>query len=539
MADSEDSYRPKKVKKSSIKTEMRNGLATQAGLDATNSAVAQKLPTSTFDAYVASQVAEESQNPWSSIVVTSTSQAPLPIVNPGMDGSGSTTSYGWLGGTSSSGWLAWITGTGQAFFENGKLKLETLGSGSFVECRNTDWSYNGVTAQSLSISPNTAYVVEFDWITQYVSGDSSGGFAVAILTQQSHNVSAWEHYVFPYIKTNWKGHHKAEFTTSATANYLNISPIIYGHSGAGTLQMKAWLDNIVIYKKSEGVETSYLLGTSGKILWFNPDGSPAVIDTPPISKLTNIPDERNVAQHLPSYYSQELSYEFRPQDVALGSGYLDIPNSHSNWWTLETIAWFMGGIYVIQTAYGDYSLGGTRWTESFTRRSTSGTTWTGWTPLWPDTLLNTAGELTLGSGQSTIFSHTIPADWLKVGDTLDLTLNMYSQLANTSHNLVLELWGTTVGGWASPVTLGTNEQYYLQMNLSLVVTWNSQQKTLTQATWKRMNTGGSLLAYDVVYAPWSPITVTTKDISTALTIALKDYGTQNWYSQYRWTLKKS
>lgn len=477
--------------------------------------------------------------PWSSLLMSSPIHAPLPIVNPGMDGNGSITSSWWLGGNPSSGWCADIVGTGAVSFDNWKLKLETLGSGSYIEARNTDGWYTGVTAQSLSITPNTTYVVEFDWITQYVSGDSSDGFTVKLLTQSAPWVSAGEHNVFSPRKIDGLWHHKTEFTTSATAAYMNISPIIYWHSGAATLQMKAWIDNIVIYKKSEGVSLSYLRGTSGKILWFNADWSPAVLDTPPVSKLSNIPDERYVSPHPPSFYSKEVVYAFNPDHESWHAGNLNIPNSHSTWWLLETKTGWTDGAHKFQTAYGDYVSSWWRGADIFYRKSVNDTTWTGWSPIWPDTLLNTAGELTLGSGQSTIFSQTIPADWLNVGDTLDLTLNMYSQIASTSHNLVLELWGTTVGGWASPVTLGTNEQYYLQMNLSLVVTWNSQQKTLTQATWKRMNTGGSLLAYDVVYAPWSPITVTTKDISTALTIALKDYGTQNWYSQYRWTLKKS
>lgn len=48
VADSQDSNKTKKVKKSTLKTDMQSGLATQASLDATNSEVAGKLNTSDY-----------------------------------------------------------------------------------------------------------------------------------------------------------------------------------------------------------------------------------------------------------------------------------------------------------------------------------------------------------------------------------------------------------------------------------------------------------------------------------------------------------
>ena len=46
---------------------------------------------------------------------------------------------------------------------------------------------------------------------------------------------------------------KYEFTTSATANYLNVSPVLYGHNGLGTLNMKATLLNMNLYKKGDNI----------------------------------------------------------------------------------------------------------------------------------------------------------------------------------------------------------------------------------------------------------------------------------------------
>jgi hypothetical protein len=38
-----------------------------------------------------------------------------------------------------------------------------------------------------------------------------------------------------------------EFITPNNAHYLNISPLIYSHTGDKTLQMKAWVDNMELY----------------------------------------------------------------------------------------------------------------------------------------------------------------------------------------------------------------------------------------------------------------------------------------------------
>lgn len=203
-------------------------------------------------------------------ILVSQPKTELPIVNPWFSGTWSTTSW-WINWSSASWWAnnSWYWSQ-LLSFDNGRLKLETTWINSYVEARNTLWGYDGVTAQSLAVTPNTIYVLEYEYETQYISWDSSNWFGVYILMQQSDGVWAWTFTPLAWVKTTiGKTLFYWEFTTSATANYLNISPILYWHTWAWTLQMKAWVDNIKIYPKTSDAWFKYIAWKPWEVIWFD------------------------------------------------------------------------------------------------------------------------------------------------------------------------------------------------------------------------------------------------------------------------------
>jgi hypothetical protein len=161
----------------------------------------------------------------------------------------------WLWSNLDLWWGAHISNSWELRIQDGKLFIETTWDSSYIEARNTNGWYHGVTDQSIAVKPNTTYIIEYDYETEYVSWDSIHGFSVKLLTQEMNGITSGEFTTTPFVKsTQAETHVKYEFTTSATANYLNVSPLIYGHTGDKTLQMKAWVDNMELYEKWSDVE---------------------------------------------------------------------------------------------------------------------------------------------------------------------------------------------------------------------------------------------------------------------------------------------
>ncbi len=175
----------------------------------------------------------------------------------------------WLAGGSTDWWYATVIWLGRAELVDGRMKLETTGNNSYIEARNTSASYHGVNDESIAVEPSKEYVLQYEYETEYLSWDSNHRFTLAILMQESSGVSAGQIESIGYVKTTqWKTRVIFPFTTSATARYLNISPLIYGHTWNGTLQMKAWVDNISLVKKpSLSSEEQELEALIQEILW--------------------------------------------------------------------------------------------------------------------------------------------------------------------------------------------------------------------------------------------------------------------------------
>lgn len=154
-------------------------------------------------------------------------------------------------------WNMGKSGTVAAYFDpvekysgSYSLKISTLAVASYVEIflpTNTGAVASYFAKTVIPVLPSTSYTYSFYVKTNYVSGDSSAGFHVAFIESLADGSTASKQLSLSYIKTTtpWT-HYTGTFTTGASSYYLQINPVIYGHTGTATLIMDAWIDNMSI-----------------------------------------------------------------------------------------------------------------------------------------------------------------------------------------------------------------------------------------------------------------------------------------------------
>lgn len=127
------------------------------------------------------------------------------------------------------------------------MKLSTLGVNR-VACVATAKSNSvaDVSATSLRINPNTSYTYSVWMKTNYVSGDSDDG-AYVQFTERNAAASSIASTTTTKVKTTtgWTKY-TGTFTSSATTVYLDILLFVRGTTGAATLIMDAWFDDIYL-----------------------------------------------------------------------------------------------------------------------------------------------------------------------------------------------------------------------------------------------------------------------------------------------------
>lgn len=168
------------------------------------------------------------------------------------------TGNGWVDGTAGGsgnvtwGWNSGGVGTVQSYFDTAvpysgqyAFKASLLGVGSYIETKNVP-GYDTPLGYPyrLALVPGQTYTLSFRMKTNYVSGDSSSGAFICLLT-----ADAWGRDTLEYSSTAVKtttGWTKYTMTFTAGANIYSghVEMRIYGHTGAGTLVMDAWWDNI-------------------------------------------------------------------------------------------------------------------------------------------------------------------------------------------------------------------------------------------------------------------------------------------------------
>jgi len=107
-------------------------------------------------------------------------------------------------------------------------------------------SFADVSATSLRVNPNTSYTYSAWMKTNYVSGDSDDG-AYVQFTERSATASSITSTTTTKVKTTtgWTNY-TGTFTTNAATVYLDILLFVRGTTGAATLIMDAWFDDIYL-----------------------------------------------------------------------------------------------------------------------------------------------------------------------------------------------------------------------------------------------------------------------------------------------------
>jgi hypothetical protein len=176
------------------------------------------------------------------------------------------TADGWIDGTASGGgtgniptpigWYLNINNNAAGSIQpdekkNGSyaLKLSTTGTGvSYVEAHhhsNTYYGYAGFD-DTIPVLPSTSYTLSVWMKTRYVSGDSNDGAYVNV-SQGDGDKNGITSNNTTKIKTttDWT-FYSITFTTNAATRFIGVQARIYGHTGAGTLIMDAWFDDIAL-----------------------------------------------------------------------------------------------------------------------------------------------------------------------------------------------------------------------------------------------------------------------------------------------------
>lgn len=171
----------------------------------------------------------------------------------------------WIDGTANGstnisqyGWGMIKTGTASAQFDTTvkqsgttSLKLSTASVSSYIEADVYNTLATGEPKSYLIPAlQSTSYTLSFYMKTEYISGDSSQGATVGlaelngVLTVIRDNTGTG---AVLKTTTGWT-YYSFSVTTLSTTRFINVQPRIFGHTGAATLQMNAWFDDITLVK---------------------------------------------------------------------------------------------------------------------------------------------------------------------------------------------------------------------------------------------------------------------------------------------------
>lgn len=153
-----------------------------------------------------------------------------------------------LNGTnSSSTGIAAQFDTVEKFSGLASMKVSTTLVNSVAAVSNVLTStQSDVEAGAIRIKPNTTYAYRFRMKTNYVSGDSASG-AFIQFTERNASGSAIQSTLSTFVKTTtgWL-EYTGTFSTLSTSVWMTPILFVTGNSGAATLIMDAWFDDISI-----------------------------------------------------------------------------------------------------------------------------------------------------------------------------------------------------------------------------------------------------------------------------------------------------
>jgi len=106
--------------------------------------------------------------------------------------------------------------------------------------------------------PSTSYTYSFRMKTNYVSGDSNDGASIMFNFAKADGTASGS-FQSTKVKTttDWTLY-TGTFTTAADTVAINVNPRVYGHTGAATLIMDAWFDDVT-FRPTTAYQTQNLL----------------------------------------------------------------------------------------------------------------------------------------------------------------------------------------------------------------------------------------------------------------------------------------
>lgn len=152
-------------------------------------------------------------------------------------------------------WIFNKSGTAQAYFDSTvkrsgsySLKFSTNGISSYIELfqpRSDTGAIAGYWNKVIPVLPNTKYKYSFYLKTQVNSGSASGAQVTFIESDINGNSAGAQTNSAAISATQDWTRYQGTITTTASTYFMQINPVLYGHTGAATLIMDAWLDELL------------------------------------------------------------------------------------------------------------------------------------------------------------------------------------------------------------------------------------------------------------------------------------------------------
>jgi hypothetical protein len=179
--------------------------------------------------------------------ITNVSQTQANYIDGTATGS-ATNLFNWYGGGATAP-VMFDTATKYAGAASLKVSI-AAGAASEVRHGGVFNTYNTPAGTGFNLNPNVNYKLTYYMKTNYISGDSNNGAALSVLPANAAG-TATATYTSSYVKTttDWTLY-TVNFTTGSTDARGHVELRLYGQSGAATLAMDAWYDNIRIEEVS-------------------------------------------------------------------------------------------------------------------------------------------------------------------------------------------------------------------------------------------------------------------------------------------------
>lgn len=162
-------------------------------------------------------------------------------------GSATDTSSGWAFNSSNS------IGAGTVMFDSSvkhsgtkSLKVSTTGTGQTTVASNIKASTIPQMAYAIPVAPNTTYNYSFWMQTNFVAGDSNDGVCIMFKERLANSTTVATTFSTKVKTTTGMTNYTGSITTGETSVYMDIEPAVIGNTGAASLVMDGWFDDLVL-----------------------------------------------------------------------------------------------------------------------------------------------------------------------------------------------------------------------------------------------------------------------------------------------------